>query len=151
MKTEMTDEEAKSISEVYTAFGMTAHLAQNLEKELGALLLLPTLGKEAKPDVAGEVQRIREQLNIETLGVLIKRLKPVATFGPGEEDRLTAANKKRNFLIHHYFPERSHMFRTMDGRTKMIKELYEIQDFLRPIYRRLSEITLESFKHMGPN
>ncbi len=145
----MTDEEAESMNAVYCAFGMTAHLMQNFEKELASVLLLPTLNQKAKPQVAGELERIRALVDKQTLGTLIEWLRPIATFGPGAEDKILEAKKRRNFLMHDYFPARQEQFRTMSGRAEMVRELYELQDFVRPIYRRLSDITRESFKYWG--
>jgi len=58
-----------------------------------------------------------------TLGKMIKTLKTTFPITTELESKLAESLKLRNFLAHHYFKDRIHLFLSHEGREQMIGEL----------------------------
>lgn len=123
----------EQIKEVYAQFGLAIYLAQVLEHGIGNALVYSSL----IPSNVGKVRSALEWhekfdqflgLHFEkTLGRMISTLKAEIATTSNLESLLSEALRKRNWLAHHYFRERSDDFMNEAGRTKMIAELEEAQ------------------------
>ena len=59
----LSDEDVDSLNRLYIAFGMTAQVAQLVEKEMAALLLIPTLVELKRPVDENDFEKIAALLD----------------------------------------------------------------------------------------
>src|SRR5258708_35222482 len=100
-----------TLNDVYWKFGYAAEAAQLLETELGNMLIEhgvveENLVNQPDPNRAAELFR---QINKQTLGQLITKLKAKNQSIANLEDVLAKALDERNRLFHHFY--RQHNFR----------------------------------------
>jgi hypothetical protein len=67
--------------------------------------------------------KFMEEQFAQTMGNLIKRINAFANFDDALKARLVDAKKRRDFLAHHFWREKSVEFFTAEGRSKMRDEL----------------------------
>lgn len=120
--------------EVYAHFGLAIYGAQVLEHGIvNALVYCDLIPKNAKA-----VKNKEEWTSLfdafmdghfeKTLGRMIKMLKTVFPITPEFDEQLAESLALRNYLAHHYFKDRIHLFLTVDGREEMISELSRAHD-----------------------
>lgn len=105
---------------------------QALEAELSAYAWLshPDTATLARPDYLRLLSSIQRQ----TLGSLVRDLKPRVPSQAVLFAQLTKVIARRNFIVHHFFrtPQRQAMLKTEEGRAAMIAELQaDIENFRR--------------------
>ncbi len=126
----LTDE-GEQIKEVYARFGLAVYYAQVLEHGLvNALLLLDFISTRqgvacSREDWSADVDAFMDRHFEGTMGKLMKQLRKVTQVDLDTEDLLTAALKKRNWLVHDYFRERATDFLCPTGREQMLCEIDE--------------------------
>lgn len=126
----MTPEE-EQCRDVYTNFGVAVYFAQCFEKTLCNLLLFHRDVDQG--DITLEnVDEEERLIHKKTLGMLLQELKKKVTFNDSETNDLDTALEKRNFLLHHYFWERTVQTLSSNGRVQMLAEL----DELRSLFQR---------------
>jgi hypothetical protein len=145
----MTQQEEDQLRRLYIAFGMAAHTAQLVEKELALALLLPIHAEAKRHPTREEIEKTVEEVNRLPFGILVKRLKRFSAITPDEERYLDEALQKRNYLIHHFVDFYGADMCIGATREKMIGELTEIQSFLHPLYKKYSRLSFESFRAWG--
>ena len=123
--------EAATIDDVYAAFGRAADAAQALEVEAGnvALAMLAVFAKQPDENEDGNwlARAVLDDLNSRTLGALLKIVRKITSFDTETDARLAHALKRRNYLMHHFFPSHNFAINSADGRVGMVGELAEIQ------------------------
>ena len=120
----MLDNEEGQMNAIFACFGSAAQHGQFYEESLGKLIIAIT-------NLLGDNKSIKDVKN-RTIGQLLRLLMKsfVTDIDDWVPNFLDAARKKRNFLIHNYFLERSDAFASEDGRFRMLKELIDIESEL---------------------
>ena len=120
----MLENEEGQMNAIFACFGSAAQHGQFYEESLGKLI-------SAITNLLGNNKSIKDVAN-RTIGQLLRLLMKsfVTDIDDWVPNYLDAARKKRNFLIHKYFLERSDTFASEDGRFRMLKELIDIESEL---------------------
>lgn len=130
------DEENWEIRETFAFFGRAIYMASVLEVGLAHVLMhgqfmmrerdkyIAAGGKsfDRKAYEASFDAYMKDQF-AQTMGNLIKRVNSFAGFDDALKARIEDAKKRRDFLTHHYWRERSVEFFTPDGKAGMRAEL----------------------------
>lgn len=123
----MTEDEHHK--EVYAYFGLAIFRVQLLEHGIvNALVvcdLIPNRRHRAKSrdEWSAQVDQFMDGQFENTAGALMKALRKAITVSDELEQSLSRSLKLRNFLVHHFFRERTASWYTEQGRTDMIAEL----------------------------
>lgn len=146
----MAYDEGEHVKEVFAYFGRAYYEAGVLETGLAiALMQIDFLGRVHDQYLAdrgksfdrtqyeAEFDRFMQSQHAQTLGNLIKRVSALPELSDNLKERLKDANKRRNFLGHHYFREMAVEFSNRVGRDKMIAELHNDGDIFEAIDRDL--------------
>ena len=122
----MTPDE-EQCRDVYANFGVAVYFAQCFEKTVCNLLLFHRVVDQG--DVTLEnVDELERLIHKKTLGMLLKELKLNVTFNDSKNtDDFDKALEKRNFLLHHYFWERTVQTMSSNGRVQILAELDELR------------------------
>ncbi|MCP4132182.1 MAG: hypothetical protein GY754_14520 [bacterium] len=119
---QVTEHEEKS--EVYTAYGLAMFQAHCLEKTITGIIS----GKETSSVDSLSIQRydyfFDEDLD-QNFWKLINILNSLVKIQAENETRLKTALRKRNWLAHQYWWDRTKLFKSVEGRKSMIGELNE--------------------------
>jgi hypothetical protein len=125
------------LNDVYGKFGFTAEVAQLLETELGNALIKhgvveENLVNQPNPNRAADLVR---QIDKDTLGQLIAKLKSKNQSIANLEGVLAKALDERNRLFHSFY--RQHNFRrnSDEGRQQMLDDLESIHETLLVAYK----------------
>ena len=119
------DDAAKQRREVFARFGLASYHAQCLERQIG-IMVSTSYNREFAKATPEERDIIFDAIFSKTFGKLLRKLATVITIPPNLDQRLTAALKKRNWLIHDYFYDRASHLLSRKGRDQMINELTDI-------------------------
>jgi len=141
------DSADEHVREVYAKYGLAAYYSQCLERSLAAILVF-VHGPEPKQITRRELDRVLNQTYKLTMGQLLAKLGGASSIG-GLDSALSAALKKRNWLIHSYFWDRAGHFMSETGRNFMLKELDEIRTILETVDDQLEEIYERRIKELG--
>jgi hypothetical protein len=133
---EEIDEESWDIRETYAYFGSAFYMASCLEVGLAHALMYAEFLMEVKRELDATkgkgFDRKQYEANFDaymnkqfsqTMGNIIKRVNAVTEFSDELKEHIAAAKKRRDFLTHHYWRERSIQFSTASGRANMREEL----------------------------
>ena len=144
-----------TLDDVYLKFGFAAEAAQLLETELGNLLIEhgvveENLVNQPNPNRAVDLFR---QIEKQTLGQLIIKLKAKNPSIANLEDVLAKALDERNRLFHSLY--RQHNFRrnSDEGRQQMLDDLQSIHETLLDAYKAvmlLSGVDLDKLSATEP-
>ena len=130
---------AVSLDDVYRKFGETAEAAQLLDTELGTMLLTVLGGSEgliANPNPKRAAE-ILDQINAQTLGQLLSRLKSQTTSLDDVEALLLRALDERNRLAHSFYRQHNLRRNSDQGRAIMMEDLKRIHDTVLNAYKTL--------------
>jgi hypothetical protein len=111
--------------ELYAKYGFACEAAQLFETELGTLLLsLQGLEAEwhSQPDPIA-ASKYLDEINKNTMGRLLHRLRGHLTFEGDLEGAFTSALTARNRLMHGFFERHNLKIQSHDGRAQMIADL----------------------------
>ena len=87
---------------------------------------MATKGKEfSRKQYEADFDSYMEKQFAQTMGQIMRRVENLSGFDEALKKRMLAARKRRNFLAHHYWRERSVKFASFEGRAEMRAELYE--------------------------
>jgi hypothetical protein len=112
---------------IFACYGSAAQRAQNFENGVEKFLVVYNqITKDAM--TTEDLESRNADLNKKTMGQLLYKLKTIVSF-PGETytDYFREALNQRNFLMHKYFLERTHMFATEESRFAALKELTQME------------------------
>jgi hypothetical protein len=132
--------------EVYAYFGLAIYQAQVLEHGIvNALVYCDLIPSKAKIVKSNEEWTSLFDVFMDghfekTLGRLIKTLKSAFPVTPELEANLEESLKLRNWLAHHYFKDRVHLFLSAEGRDEMISELSSAQVHFEKTDRQLESL-----------
>lgn len=118
--------------DVYKMFGKVSEAAQNLEIELGTMLMTHRCrdaGLLEKPDQE-KMDKIHKKINKKTLGQLLKHLRPIENFNEALDQLLSDANTERNRLTHYFHLQHNFRHNSDEGRVVMLHDLESIQEIL---------------------
>lgn len=134
--TETSYDEGEHVKEVFAYFGRAIYAASCVETGIThALLYLDYLASVEEDfrrtkglgfdqkKYQSDFDAFMERHFALTLGNLIKRLNDLASMDSELKDRILAAKRRRDFLVHHFWRERAVEFATRNGRSMMIDEL----------------------------
>ncbi|HWQ19990.1 MAG TPA: hypothetical protein VN455_09460 [Methanotrichaceae archaeon] len=110
--------------EVYAFFGLASYYAQILE--IGILTMVVAFRCKELHITRGEFDALYAEYNKKTLGQLLMRARKSISIPNDIDTLLGEALLRRNWLIHHYFADRSAQFNTEIGRQQMLSELQSI-------------------------
>lgn len=116
------DTECYRCKDIYAYFGLTMFHIQCLERTL-SMLSATVYNSNVNLINRPQFDCLLEANFGKTLGQLIKNIKRSVDLPDGFENKLSEALKKRNFLTHNYFWERSLKFSHKRGQEEMIEEL----------------------------
>jgi hypothetical protein len=123
---EMLKTEEGQLNAVFACFGSAAQHSQFFEVALGDFLLAYNRLCNTSLTVA-DLDVLGAKLERQTMGTLLRQLRTHVTIGDEKITQLMhEALQQRNFLMHHYFRQRSGDFRSEDGRISMLRELVSI-------------------------
>ncbi len=112
------------IKEVYAFFGLATYCAQVLEK--GLLNMVVAFRCKGFHITRDEIDALFESYEKKTLGQLLKRVRKAIDKSSDVDALLDEVLKKRNWLAHQFFADRSIEFTMESGRKDMIQELQEL-------------------------
>jgi hypothetical protein len=141
-----TYDKGEHIKAVFAHFGLAIYLSQILEHGIvNAMVCVDMLPKRSHQPTtqdiwANEIDSFMDRHFETTLGAMIRNLKRLMNVPDKVESILTAALKKRNFLAHHYFRERSNEFMSQRGKDKMIVELQNVQHLFKQADETLDKV-----------
>jgi hypothetical protein len=134
--------------EIYAFFGLTYYTAAVLEH--GILnLAVALLAKNAPGVTVGDVDRLYESLDKQTLGQVINAAKAKFVFPKDLEADLADALTQRNYLAHRFFVVHDIDLLVPSGRRKMIDELIEILKHLKSVDARMDELWMRAWESFG--
>jgi len=145
---EELDAAAQQRRETFARYGLTMYHAQCVEKSL-AMLVGTVFNEKFLPSDPDDREAMQEKELKKTMGRLLKQLKKRVAISATLDQDLSDAHKKRNWLAHNYFLERSFDVMTTHGRDKMIDELTELTDFFSTLDKRLMAIFEEWLLKVG--
>lgn len=131
-------DQSDQIRDTYAHFGLAMYMAQVLEHGLVNAMVIARLASGERLSPA-DVDSFMDQKFELTLGRLIRDLRVHIPVQDSLAQLLADALKKRNWLAHAYFRERSLDFMTEAGRTAMIAELEAAKDGFKTADQSLDE------------
>jgi hypothetical protein len=130
------DEENWDIRETFAFYGRAAYMASVLEVGLAHVLLHSQFMKRVHDELVAtkgkgfdrtayeaEFDKFMDEQFAQTMGNLIKRLSTFDGFDDALNLRIVEAKKRRDFLTHGFWRDRSVEFATAGGRARMRDEL----------------------------
>lgn len=135
--------------EVFAFFGLASYCAQVLEK--GLTLMLVSFRHKGLRITRSEFDVLYAKHNKKTLGQLILRARKSISIPNDVDSLLDEALLKRNWLIHHYFADRSVQFDTEIGRRQMLSELQALIRIFREADRAIEPIYTPILEEFGIN
>lgn len=139
-------DEESHIKEVYAHFGLAIYGAQVLEHGIvNALIYCDLIPNKAhtvrsKEEWSKLFDAFMERNFKDSLGTMIKTLKAVIPVTPELEERFAECLRKRNWLAHHYFKDRVHLFLSEAGRDEMILQLASAHQLFEKVERELDSL-----------
>lgn len=133
------DRQSHQMEELFACFGYCLYRAQCLERTM-AIAMTTICGPGPDKITSAQYDRLLESHFSKTLGELINRIRATIPVSKEFKSALSETSKKRNWLVHKYFWERSVEFTTEDGRQSMICELKEIAHLFEEIDSALTAI-----------
>ena len=148
------DEENWDIRETFAFYGRAAYMASVLEVGLAHVLLHSQYMKKVHDEFVATkgngFDRETHEANFDkfindqfaqTMGSLIKRISAFDGFDDELKAQILEAKKRRDFLTHAYWRERSVEFMTADGRARMREELTADTEFFGKVDRAIDAAT----------
>ncbi len=138
--------ETEHIKEVYARFGLAVYNAQVLEHGLvNALVILdliPSRRRTARSQKEWEsiIEAFLSHQFESTMGQLMRSLRDMASVPSDLEYIFQEALKRRNWLVHDFFRERSGEFMNSTGRNQMLREIEECRACFEAADNRLNEL-----------
>lgn len=144
----LEDAANEETKDVYAHFGLAMYFAQVLEHGVVNTMVLARM-KERHRTTRAEIDSFMDTQFERTLGQMLRELGQHLAVPSSVEPVLRDALKKRNWLAHHYFRQRSVEFMNAKGRSAMLQELREATILFRAADDALSELTREVQLKLG--
>jgi hypothetical protein len=149
----LDDSDDKQVIEVFARFGRAVYMANvvedNLVRTLMQIKFMET--KEAfikaqgkgfdRAKMSAEWDAYQKEQHEKMMGQLVGLVEKSADFTDELKNRIKAANKRRNYLVHSYWREEAITFSTPKGRAKMIEELIADTDTFEKLAADVHEAT----------
>lgn len=135
-----------TVWQVYERLGLAVYIVQSIEKQM-AILLASDCELSSKELAASQYDELLAKLFGKTLGELVKRLRQKVELPSDFDERLKAVLRTRNWLVHHYFWDRTNQFTTPEGRAAMIDELDQITDQLNELDEYFDGLLVGRLQH----
>jgi hypothetical protein len=120
-KAEIPEPDDFEAKEVFAFFGLASYHAQVCEKGLvNMAVILQARGTHLTPEVW---DGLFGQFDSRTFGQLLREIGKIFPLTAADEELLSTALKKRNWIAHQFFADYSVDFTFESGRRKMIEEL----------------------------
>jgi hypothetical protein len=128
---EMLKTRVGQINAVFACFGSAAQHAQFFEAALAEFLI--DYNKVANEAITlQELELLDQKLQKKTLGALLKKFSQYVTIKDANVVQLLElALDRRNFLMHHFFRERSTKLQSEQNRMRLLSELVSIDRLLQ--------------------
>ena len=134
--------------EVFAWYGSAAYAAQCFEVEL--VILHTFLYILDNPNASSEdIEKIDLSLSKKTMGNLLRELEKRIVIHPEFKELLDTYREKRNFLMHHYFQERSGKFYSYEDCEHMIEELKDLSSTFKSADEIVQEMSKNVRKAIG--
>lgn len=156
------DDDSWDIRETFAYFGRAFYTSSVFEVGLVHALLFGSFLKEVRNDFVAddgksfdraryeaEFDKFMSEHFAQTLGNILNRVKQLPHPEPGLIDRLVTAKKRRDFLVHHYWRERSVEFATANGRAQMRVELEHDTEMFLSLDREVDRAMKPSRENLG--
>ena len=140
---EPQDADEEQVKEVYARFGLAVYFAQVLEhgivNAIVILDLMPSRRHLARSagEWGSEVEAFMDRHFQATMGRLMRNLRDITQVDDDLEQLLSEALRKRNWLVHDFFRERTTEFMSPLGRDLMISEVDVCRDLFQSADKRL--------------
>lgn len=140
------DDRSEHVKEVYARFGLAMYFAQVLEHGIvNALVIIDLIPSRrhlvrSPEEWAATVDEFMSHHFESTMGRLMRDLRSITAVPSDLEQLLRDALKKRNWLAHDFFRERSLDFMTTSGRDLMLNEVDDCRDLFKAADERLEAI-----------
>ena len=116
-------DENEQAHEVYAWAGLALYYGQVFEQGLIHTLYAGQVVDGSLLKTFGTLEKFDAIVDKQTAGALIRRLRQHVMTETHVDDTCDEALRRRNFVVHHFFSERSELFARQDGRQLMIEEL----------------------------
>jgi hypothetical protein len=136
------------VREVYAHFGLAVYAAQVLEHGVVNFVVVSRSVGRAFTTRA-ERDEFEAELFRSTMGRQLRHALAEASIADADTERLQAALRTRNFLVHDYFPERAADMLSEIGRNRLLDELDRMRDELRTADESLEAVTLALMHRAG--
>jgi hypothetical protein len=143
------DKSDQQCKDVYAHYGLAMFCAQCLEQAI----IIQILFLDHMPNAVATFSTKEEWIqnfdkfigdaSTKTMGQLLGKLQKLSIPCDELSQDLKRALKKRNWLAHCYFPERTVEFMNEQGRLEMISELEITQEYFRQVENKVNRITDE--------
>jgi len=156
------DPESWQVRETFAYFGRAVYMASVLEVGLAHVLMHAQFMKQQREKIIAtrgrgfdrkryeaDFDAFMENQFAQTMGNLIRRAQAFAGFEDELKTRILAAKKRRDFLTHHYWRERSTDFYTAEGRSRMMEELNEDAEVFGSLDRDIDAATKPIRESLG--
>jgi hypothetical protein len=130
------DAESWEIRETFAYYGRAVYTSSVVEVALAHVLMFAQFMKQARDDYIAtkgkgfdrkqyerDFDAFMDDQFAQTMGNLMRRVEKFGGFDDPLKARIVDAKKRRDFLTHHYWRERSMDFATSAGRERMREEL----------------------------
>lgn len=125
------DDDDYQVREVYAKFGLAVYHSQVLESSLTTLLAVAK-GATTSGFTVHDYDDVLESASVKTMGAILSLLKPFLDNDAPLPDDLRRGLLTRNYLVHRFFAAHAVGFTHMDGRERMLGELFKAtEDFIR--------------------
>ncbi len=135
----LLDSESHRVREIYALFGLAMYNVQCFERTL-SMLKVTVYNSKINTLNKSQFDSSLESVFKKTLGQLISELRKTVEFPEEFDSILSDSLKKRNWLAHNYFWERSVKFLSKDGQEEMIEELRKMSEYFENIDHTLDTV-----------
>jgi hypothetical protein len=157
-------DKGEHVKEVFAYFGRAYYIANVFEAGLALAVVqldfltevLETVKRTGlksfdRTSYENEFDAFINRQHAQTLGNLIKRVQSLADMDMSLKDLIAEAKKRRDFVAHHFFRERSEAFVTRCGRDEMIHELEIAHELFFAADRALAKFMEPHLNRLGMN
>jgi hypothetical protein len=143
--------------EIYARYGLAMSLAQTLEFAIVNALIAFKLVPQVIDTVTSASERdqlfdaFMEQQFEKTLGKLVTAIRVIAPLPDHVISALKETNRKRNWLAHRFFRERTEAFMNEPGRQQMLMELHQIRDLFESTTQSFEQAVQPAYDRLGLN
>jgi hypothetical protein len=164
MMDEELDQHSWEIRETFAYYGRAVYMSSVVEVALAHVLLFAQFMKKVRDDYIAargkgfdrkqyerDFDAFMNDQFAQTMGNLMRRVEKFGGFDVALKAKIADAKKRRDFLTHHYWRERSIDFATSEGRERMRKELNADAEMFQQIDRDIDAASASLRASLGIN